>query len=215
MAQRPKQEVREAIQRAAAEAFAESGFERAALTDVVERAGTSIGNFYKYFASKEELFDDFLPRGFTAELTRRIRAQVEALRASPDVTVLEEGHPYRRASEELLAFTIAHRERVVLLLLRAQGTKHERFASEVVRLLVELATEHARATYPSFVGTPATKRALTRIYRAFVATMGTILSEERAERAVRDAVAFHAAYHLTGLRALFLSVSPRAPEVSR
>lgn len=203
MAQRPKPEVRAAIQRAAAEAFAEAGLERAALGDIVERAGTSIGNFYKYFTNKDELFADFIPRGFTTELTNRIRTQVEALRAEPDAFSLGADHPYRRASEELLSFTIAHRWRVVFLLLRAQGTKYERFASEVVRLLVELALEHARITFPSFEVTPARRRALTRIYRAFVVVLGTILSEERAEHAVREAVAVQANYHLSGLKAFF------------
>lgn len=199
--------------KAAAEAFAEGGFERAALGEIVERAGTSIGNLYKYFSNKDELFAEFLPRGFTTELTSRVRAQVEALRSEPDAFSLGDEHPYRRASEELLAFTIEHRERVVFLLLRAQGTKHERFAGEVVRILVELALEHARTTYPTFAVTPASKRALTRIYRAFVTTLGTILAEERAEHAVREAVASQTTYHLSGLKALF--VSARREEVSR
>lgn len=208
MAQRPKPEVREAIQKAAAEAFADSGFERAALGDIVERAGTSIGNFYKYFANKDELFADFIPRGFASELMNRVRAQVEALRAEPDVFSLGKGHPYQCASEDLLAFTITHRERVVFLLLRAQGTKHERFVGEVVRLLVELALEHAQTTYPTFTVTPAKKRALTRIYKAFVATLGAILTEEHAEHAVREAITMQTTYHLTGLRAFFTSALP-------
>jgi AcrR family transcriptional regulator len=210
LAQRPKAEVREAIQKAAAEAFADGGFERAALGDIVERAGTSIGNLYKYFANKEELFADFIPRGFTTALTNRVRAQVEALRAEADVFSLGDEHPYRRASEDLLAFTIAHRERVVFLLLRAQGTKHERFANELVRLLVELALEYARTTYPTLAVTPASKRALRRIYEAFVATLGTLLVEERAEPAVREAVARQATYHLTGLKAFFAAGQPEA-----
>lgn len=213
MVQRPKPEVRGAIRKAAAEAFADGGFERAALGDIVERAGTSIGNLYKYFANKDELFEDFMPRGFAMELTNRVRTQVEALRSEPDVFALDDTHPYRRASQDLLAFTIAHRERVVFLLLRAQGTKHERFAAEVVRLLVELAIEHARATYPTFAVTPAIKRTLTRIYRAFVATLGTILAEERAEHAVREAIALQTTYHLSGLKALFLFSTTR--EASR
>lgn len=213
MAQRPKPEVRDAILRAAAEAFADGGFERAALGEIVARAGTSIGNLYKYFANKDELFAAFLPRGFTTELTQRIRAQVEALRSEPDVFALRDDHPYRRASEDLLSFTLAHREQVVFLLLRARGTKHERFAADVVRQLVELALEHARATYPTFTVTPANRRALTRIYAAFVSLLGEILTEERTEHGVRDAVALHATYHLSGLKALFLAARPK--EASR
>lgn len=211
MAQRPKEEVREAILTAAGEAFAEGGFERAALSDIVERAGTSIGNLYKYFANKDALFAEFIPRGFTNDLTSRVRAQVEALRAEPNVFELDGAHPYRRASEDLLAFTIANRERVVFLLLRAQGTKHERFAGEVVRLLVELAIEHARATYPTFAVTPGKKRTLARIYRGFITALGTSLAEERTEQAVREAVALQATYHLSGLKALFAGTQPGRP----
>jgi len=208
MTQRPKPEVRAAILKAAAEAFADAGFERAALGEIVERAGTSIGNFYKYFANKDAVFSEFIPRGFTTELKSRIQAQVEAARSELNLFELGDGHPYRRASEELVSFALAHRNRVVFLLLRAQGTKHERFASEVVRLFVELALEHARVTSPRFPVTPASKRTLTRLYTAFVATLGAILAEERAEPATRQALALQSIYHLSGLKALFDSAPP-------
>ena len=126
---------RDAILRAAGATFAEVGLERATLGEIVERAGTSIGNLYKYFANKQELLQAFLPRGFGRELTRRIRAQVEALRAEPDAFALAAGHPYRRASEELLRFTLEHRDRIVFLLLRAERTEHAGLADEIVRVL--------------------------------------------------------------------------------
>src|SRR5688500_11087032 len=122
MAQRQKPEIREAILQAAAAAFADGGFEGAALGDIAERAGTSIGSLATYCANKDERFADVTPRGFTTELTNRIRTQVEALRAEPDAFGLDASHPYRRASEDVLACTVAHRERVVFRLLRAQGT---------------------------------------------------------------------------------------------
>lgn len=207
MVQRQKPEVREAIVKAAAEVFARDGFERATLSEVVLRAGTSIGNFYKYFANKEELFGEFIPRGFKAELLKSIRARVEAARCEPDVFALASDHRYRSASRELLSFTIEHRERVVFLLLRAQGSRHERFVDELVRSLVEMAIEHARVTFDDFTPTRAKRRALTRIYRAFVSTLGAIFVEEHGAEALREAVAVHARYHLTGLRAVFLHKS--------
>jgi AcrR family transcriptional regulator len=207
MVQRPKPEVREAILKAAGQVFAQGGFQRAALGDIVERAGTSIGNLYKYFADKNELFTAFISRRFTTELKVRIRAQVEALRSETNVFRLTDNHPYRRASEDLLSFAIAHRDRVVFLLLRAQGTEHERFARDVVRLLLGLALDHARTTYPNFAVTPASRRALTRIYQAFITTLGAILMEERTEHALREALALQATYHLSGLKALFVSTS--------
>lgn len=212
MPQRPKTEVREAILAAAAEAFAEVGLERATLGDIVARAGTSIGNLYKYFANKDELFAAFLSDDFSVALSQRIRAQVEALRLEPDAFALVETHPYRRATEELLRFTIEHRARIVFLLLRAEGTKHEAFVDGLVRLLVELAIQHAKHSFPCFTVTAARRRALTRIYGAFVSTLASILVEERSERALREAIALHASYHLSGLRAFFSGVHADAPK---
>ncbi len=204
MPQRPKAEVREAILLAAAEAFAGDGFERATLGSIALRARSSIGNLYKYFSNKEELFAAFMPRSFPADLTERLRNQVQALRGETDALSLEASHRYRHASAELLRFTIDNRARVVFLLLRARGTKHERFADETVRLLVELALRHAEKTYPSFVLTPAKKRALARIYQAFVSTLARILDTERSERSLREALAMQTTYHLSGLKAFFL-----------
>lgn len=196
---------------AAAEAFGAVGFERATLGDIVARAGTSIGNLYKYFANKEELFAAALPRSLPAELRRLVRAQVEALRLEPKAFALGASHPYRQASEALLRFTLDHRWQVVFLLQRAEGTEHARFAGELVRLLVGLALRHARDTYPRFAVTPAKKRALARIYQAFVTTLAALLEHERSERALREAVALHTLYHLSGLEAFFLAAAPRTP----
>ena len=48
--------VRERIVRAALEVFAEKGYHRATIADVVGRSGLSVGAIYTYFAGKEELF---------------------------------------------------------------------------------------------------------------------------------------------------------------
>lgn len=204
MAQRPKPEVRSALLEAAAEIFAEEGFERATLNRIVSRAGTSIGNLYKYFESKEELFAAFLPQDFPSELSARVRAQVEALRMVRDAFALDSEHPYRRASADLLRFTIEHRAQVLFLLLRAGGTAHESFFDETVQRMVELALDHAAATYPEFALTCAKERALRRIYAAFLATLARLLEQERSPGALEEAIALQAIYHLYGLRAFFL-----------
>ncbi len=48
--------VRERIVRAALEVFAEKGYHRATIGDVVRRSGLSVGAIYTYFAGKDELF---------------------------------------------------------------------------------------------------------------------------------------------------------------
>ena len=48
--------VRERIVRAAGEVFAEKGYHRATIADVVRRSGLSVGAIYTHFSGKEQLF---------------------------------------------------------------------------------------------------------------------------------------------------------------
>jgi AcrR family transcriptional regulator len=51
-----EQQVRDRIIRAAVEVFAEKGYHRATIADVVARSGLSVGAIYTHFTGKEELF---------------------------------------------------------------------------------------------------------------------------------------------------------------
>jgi AcrR family transcriptional regulator len=51
-----EQHVRDRIIRAAVEVFAEKGYHRATIADVVGRSGLSVGAIYTHFTGKEELF---------------------------------------------------------------------------------------------------------------------------------------------------------------
>jgi len=51
-----EQQVRDRIIRAAVAVFAEKGYHRATIADVVARSGLSVGAIYTHFTGKEELF---------------------------------------------------------------------------------------------------------------------------------------------------------------
>lgn len=55
--QKRKDEKRRQIIRAAARIFADTGYNGTTVKDIVSASGTSVGNFYFYFKSKEELFE--------------------------------------------------------------------------------------------------------------------------------------------------------------
>ena len=88
LAQRPKPEVRAAFVTAAASLFAEIGYDAATMGAVAERAGSSIGNLYKYFASKEELFVAVLSSLTTEQPD--FSARLAALPPPRDVRALRE-----------------------------------------------------------------------------------------------------------------------------
>src|SRR5438270_864292 len=160
MAQTQKTHVREAIVAAAASLFAEVGFEAATMAAVAERAGSSIGNVYKYFANKDVLFAAVLPESFATDLRRRTRARIKALGDVRDIRLLPPEARYHVLAGELLDHCIANRERVVILLGRAEGTPFASFADDFVERLVEWAFEYARDAWPDLRPSPAMRFAI-------------------------------------------------------
>ena len=65
--------------------FAEQGYHRASITDVVKAAGVARGTFYLYFDSKEAIFLDLLD-----DLVRTLRSSVAGMDLSPQAAPMRE-----------------------------------------------------------------------------------------------------------------------------
>ncbi|MFL0249790.1 TetR/AcrR family transcriptional regulator [Clostridium neuense] len=55
-----KDEVRKKILEEALKEFGKSGYEGASIRNIVKNASTSVGNFYKYFESKDDLYEKLI-----------------------------------------------------------------------------------------------------------------------------------------------------------
>jgi AcrR family transcriptional regulator len=210
MPQLQKDHVRQAILGAARRRFAEHGVKGAALATIAADAGTSIGNLYKYFADKDELFVAAVPPELVQQLRGLLREQVESLGTERDTGRLASDHPYRRAAARSLAFSIEHRWELLMLLRHCAGTDYDSFVDDVVGDLTRLATSYARKAYPAFPVGAANARALRRIYRAWVVSIADILAEEHSARALGEATQKLTVYHLAGLRAFFITAAAAA-----
>jgi AcrR family transcriptional regulator len=189
--------------RAAAEAFAELGFAATTMSAVAERAESSVGNLYKYFSNKDELFDAVVPAALARELRDRTRARIRALGTARDVRALPGESPYHVLAGELLDFSLQHREAVVILLARAEGTPFASFARDFVAELVSWALEYAESAYPALRPTPELGFVLTRVYQNFLSSIAAALLRFRDEKRVRRVIFQLTSHHQGGLKRLF------------
>lgn len=203
MAQVLKQEVAERIADAALAVFAERGYAAATMAMIAERAGLSTGNLYRYHAGKEALLEAVVPASFVARLRTLLRRRVGSLAGVRDVAALAPGSPFERASEELFAFTIEHRLRVVVALGRADGSPYAGVADELVDLLRGLAIDHFEALRPGLRASAALRFDLDLIYQNLVRSSVEILARFEDGARIRRAVTGLSAYHLAGLARLF------------
>jgi len=203
MAQLPKQHVRDAFTTAAAETFAELGFEATSMADVAARAGSSVGNLYKYFPGKQQLFDAAIPARLVHELKKRTRARMRALGTAKDVRELGANAEYHALAGDLLDYCLQHRAAVVVVLARAEGTPFASFRYDFVEKLLEWALDYARIPYPKLRPTPELRFVLRHAYASFIAGVAEALrqfSDEARARAVIDQLT---SQHQGGLKRLF------------
>jgi AcrR family transcriptional regulator len=203
MPQVPKSHVKEGFVRAAAGAFAELGFAATTMSAVAERAESSVGNLYKYFANKGELFDAVVPAALVRELRDRTRRRIRALGTARDVRELPGESSYHVLADELLDFSLQHREAVVILLARAEGTVFEKFASDFVTELVAWALQYAKSAYPTLTSTPELGFVLRRVYENFLSSLAAALWRFRDEKRARRVISQLTSHHQGGLKRLF------------
>lgn len=192
-----KAEVRERIVHAALAAFAKGGFTATPMSDIARGAGMAVANLYRYYPSKEELFEAAVPAAlvarFDALLEQSVRAHGQLVGAA---SAADEA-----AGRELLDFWIEHRLMVVILLNRSVGSIHEGFARRFVARLVALTLGELRAQNPAVVVPSEARLVLEQIFENTRRMIGAILEASEEERAIRRAVAAFRAYQVAGLAA--------------
>jgi AcrR family transcriptional regulator len=203
MSQYLKPEVQDRILEAALRAFATVGFEATSVAAIAADAGVSTGNVYRYFDSKQTLFDTALPETFPRTLERLVRARVRSLRGDRDPALVRRtpSSAYRAVADELVEFSIANRLRVLVLLERSAGTPYEGFSDSLIELLVDAALDHARSLGKTPRPSPAASFALRRIYASFLGAMASALSLPGGASDMRAAIECYTTYHLSGLTA--------------
>jgi AcrR family transcriptional regulator len=203
MAQYLKDEVQEGIAAAALKVFALKGYESATMAEIAKAARISTGNIYRYYESKSVLFEEVVSDEFVHAFTALLRRRVSSLDGVSDIRTLGPGAAFYLASEELLRFCIDHRLRVIVLLGRAQGSRHEGFPEQLVQELIELAVAHFRALHPDTRVTETARFNLEQFYRNLVGAMVGLLTRFEDEALIREAVEGYSRYHLAGLKGFF------------
>lgn len=131
MAQVLKQEVRDRIVRAGLEEFARHGLRDTTMAAIAARAGTAVGNVYRYFPDKAGVLAAAVPVELVREHDRLLDERLGALGSR--------GGDQDARAEDLLRFWIDHRLEMVVLLGRAEGTTFAEAPDRFVDALVAAA----------------------------------------------------------------------------
>lgn len=148
-----KEELKEIILEKSEQEFLEKGFQNASLRTIAKQSGTTIGNLYHYFVSKEALFDELVKDEYASFLY--LLEHHSEMEIPNDLSYHKDIFVWKSLFEQYLdelmpIFT----KRFLLLFDKSEGTKYQYAKNKIVRVLVEnlnghLETFHISAT-PGF-----------------------------------------------------------------
>lgn len=132
----------EKIHAAAKAAFMEYGFKSASLRQIVKTAGVTLGAFYGYYNSKEDLFEALVGEQYDYMLTRYRKAHDDFVKI-PEVEQPE--HMSEISGDfmtEMLLYAYEHLDEFKLILCRSEGTRFSGMTDEMVEIEVKATHEY-------------------------------------------------------------------------
>lgn len=191
-----KEATRAKICDAALHAFAECGYAGATMPEIAARAGVATAGLYRYFSSKEILFDCVVPAEVAEQLddvlTRRLATLGHLVGQARDPQA-------EKAAERLLSFWVEHRLQTVILLERGEGTRHAAWGQRFVERLVLHAMKKLREEQPGLrLGAPE-RLVLHTLFENTRRMLARILYQHTNEAQIRRAMMAFWSYQLAGL----------------
>jgi AcrR family transcriptional regulator len=132
MVQVLKPAVRARIRDAALRCFADHGYRGTSMAGIAAAARTAPANLYRYYPSKEAVFDAVVPADLPARHDRLLDTRIAAL---------ARGAANEQEAAELLGFWLDHRLAMVVLLDKADGTPFATYPAAFVQRLVKHAEQ--------------------------------------------------------------------------
>jgi len=142
--------------------FLENGFQRASLRRIVSDAGFTLGAFYGYYDSKEELFHALVEKTASG-IIEALTEMAAALNALPDDQKLSKmTGVFSEGMAQLVDYLWGRRDETRLLLQCADGTRYEDFLSGMMQQDLQfMAQAGGRAQLPL---EPLAQKLLVRSY---------------------------------------------------
>lgn len=202
-------ETKAKLLQSAKEEFLEKGYMKASLRNICKNAGVTTGALYFFFQDKEDLFEALTKEAVEGifQLMQEHYAEERALMGrgvlhSPEMAEHEDDFELARA---VIHQMYLHREMILLVLTKAQGTKYENIAD----VFVETSEKHywkmaqgMQAAYPDAVVDEKFIHWLAHEQiDAFIYTITHIEEEEMAVRFISQT----ATYMMAGWYGLFMN----------
>jgi AcrR family transcriptional regulator len=129
-----KYEVRNSIVEEALKEFMEKGYEGASIRNIARKSNTSVGNIYKYFESKEDLYENLI--GSVYHRLMDYISQFDKVELNEKAQLI-----FYELMEKIMEIFNENSTEIAILLNRSSGSKYENCKSIFVDFITRIVTE--------------------------------------------------------------------------
>ncbi|MDC7220113.1 MAG: TetR/AcrR family transcriptional regulator [Spirochaetales bacterium] len=154
-----KEEVRQRIIKSAKREFKNNGFDKASMRDIADSAKMTVGNLYRYYKNKEDMF---------GAIVGDLYQELKDLRKN----MSEEKGQVKELLDRLVELQKANKAEWLILFNTTKGTKYARAVDDVYSLLTEALVEQ-------YKGKDGFEEIAKPVSYAILNGLNTILQNER------------------------------------
>jgi AcrR family transcriptional regulator len=176
MAQYKKDQVKENIDAAALKVFSRKGYQAAKISDISACSGVSVGNIYRYYKNKDEIFYSVMPEDFSSRFLSEIHSKISAEKSNADT----DSSIFEEITEAFIRFMLSNRERILILFSGCNGTKYSGLWNELVESLLSVGRNIYPDQYGAYLLRFGSDGILRLIYENLISAYSQILSSETA-----------------------------------
>ncbi len=199
MVQVKKDRIRECIEASALHVFAIKGYQEAKISDIAEKAGVSVGNIYRYYKNKEEIFNSVVPESLPAQMKYMIIGKIDAAKDGENA----QSATLQDITGAFIRFILENREKLTIIFSGTRGTRFERLEAEMVDALLSAVRHIYPQKYDAYIQKYGNDDMPRLIYRNLFRLYGEVMKRDtdpaEAARELRQVNL----YHFTGITTLF------------
>ncbi len=194
MVQYKKQKIKEIIDIAAIEVFSEKGYQNTKISDISQKSGVSVGNIYRYYKGKEEIFYKLISEEFISSLKKILTDKIVTWKHNN-----ENPDPKKQSLliDQYLNFITDNREILIILLTGSQGTKYEYFKDDMINYLLNTFLVNFESRINMLKNDNINLFRI--IYEKHIELVASLLSNVREKEEIRNMIEFTNKYHVYGI----------------
>ncbi|AKA67767.1 TetR/AcrR family transcriptional regulator [Clostridium scatologenes] len=202
MVQYKKDDIKEKIDNAALKIFVENGYEKTKISNIATESNVSVGNIYKYYKSKEQIFYSIAPESVLENL-KNILINKLIFAKYKTANELNSKNDFQLVNEEFIDYMIKNREQILIMFTGSKGTKYESLKYEAINYMIKNIKENYSKENNKIIYDSMNYKIIKIIYENLISMMIQILKESDSPEDIKKSFKIINLYHLFGVTNLF------------